>query len=58
MDFGWLTWLCDGVILIGAVVLAFDRIIKPIGIFKKKADKSFEEKVSETLVNVMPQILE
>ena len=58
MDFGWLTWLCDGVILIGAVILAFDRIFKPIGIFKKKADKSFEEKVSETLIKVMPQILE
>ena len=58
MDLGIVGIVCDFVILIGAVILAFDRIIKPIGIFKKKADKTFEEKVGEAIARAMPEILQ
>ena len=58
MDLGIVGIVCDFVILIGAVVLAFDRIIKPIGIFKKKADKTFEEKVGDAIAKAMPEILQ
>jgi hypothetical protein len=57
MEFSWLGSACDVVILIGAVILAFERIIKPIIFVKKKSKNSFEEKVSETLKAVLPDIL-
>ena len=55
-----LTWLgmgCDLIILIGALVLAFDRMIKPIGFLKKKTDKKFDAKVAAILKEVLPEIL-
>lgn len=58
MDLGWLGIACDFIILVGAVILAFDRIIKPIGFLKKKTDKSFEDKVGDILVRVLPEILQ
>ena len=57
MDLGWLGTVCDFIVLIGAVVLAFDRIIKPIGFLKKKTDKTFEDKVGDILAKVLPEIL-
>ena len=58
MDLGWLGIACDFIILVGAVLLAFDRIIKPIGFLKKKTDKSFEDKVGDILARVLPEILQ
>lgn len=57
MDLSWIATACDIIILIGAVLLAFDRIIKPIGFFKKKQDESFEAKVADILAKVLPEIL-
>ena len=57
MDLSWISAACDVIILIGALVLAFDRIIKPIGFFKKKQDASFEAKVADILAKVLPEIL-
>ena len=57
MNLSWVSAACDAVILVGALVLAFDRIIKPIGFLKKKTDKSFEEKVAEALVKALPGLL-
>ena len=53
----WLGSAVDIIILIGALFLAFERIIKPFGIFKKKSDQAFEQKVVEILVKVLPQML-
>lgn len=58
MDLGWVGIACDLIILIGAVVLAFDRIIKPIVKIKKKTDQTFEEKVGEAVARAMPSILQ
>lgn len=58
MDLGWVGIACDLIILIGAVTLAFDRIIKPIVKIKKKTDKTFEEKVGEAVAKAMPSILQ
>lgn len=58
MNLGWIGIVCDFVILVGAVLLAFDRIIKPIGFLKKKTDKSFEDKVGDILAKVLPAILQ
>ena len=58
MNLGWLGIACDFIILVGAVILAFDRIIKPIGFLKKKTDKSFEDKVGDILARVLPEILQ
>ena len=57
MDLGWLGIACDFIILVGAVILAFDRIFKPIGFLKKKTDESFEDKVGDILAKVLPEIL-
>lgn len=58
MDLGWVGIACDLIILIGAVVLAFDRIIKPIVKIKKKTDQTFEEKVGEAVARAIPSILQ
>lgn len=57
MDFTWLSSACDVVVLIGAVFLAVDRILKPILFVKKKSDDSFEGKVGEVLKKILPEIL-
>ena len=57
MDFTWLSSACDIVILVGAVFLAVDRILKPIIFVKKKSDDSFEGKVGEVLKKILPEIL-
>lgn len=58
MDFGWIGPACDAIILIGALFVAFDRIIKPIIFIKKKTNNSFEVKVAEALTKAMPDILQ
>ena len=57
MDWSWLSTTVDAIILIGALILAFDRIIKPINFLKRKTDKSFEDKVGDILAKVLPAIL-
>lgn len=57
MDFLWLSSTCDFIILIGALVLAFDRIIKPILFLKKRTNTSFEEKITDTLKKFLPDIM-
>ena len=54
----WLSSACDFVILIGAVFVAFDRIIKPVIFIKKKSDNSFDEKIAESLKKHLPEILQ
>ena len=49
--------IVDVIILIGALFLAFDRIIKPFVFLKKKSDKTFEEKVADALAKALPSIL-
>ena len=58
MDFGWISTACDVIILVGAVILAWDRITGKLGLFKKKADKSFEDKVAEAIAKAIPDILQ
>jgi hypothetical protein len=57
VDWGFVSGACDIVILIGALFLAFERIIKPLVFIKKKTDKSFEEKVGEAMAKALPDIL-
>ena len=57
MDFGWISTACDVIILIGALILALDRITGKFGIFKKKNEQNFETKVSNILEKVLPEIL-
>lgn len=57
MNFSWLSSACDFVILVGAVFLAFDRIIKPIVFLKKKTKSNIEDKVIETINTALPEIL-
>ena len=57
MNLGWIGTVCDIIILVGAVILAFDRIIKPIVFLKKKSNKTFEERVADALAKALPQIL-
>lgn len=57
MDFSWISPACDIVILVGAVLVAFDRIGKPFIKLKKKTDTSFEEKVADAMTKAMPDIL-
>lgn len=58
MNLGWVGIVCDIIILIGAVLLAFDRIIKPIIFIKKRTNKSFEDKTAEAIAKIMPDILQ
>ena len=58
MDFSWLSSACDLIILVGAVFLAFDRIVKPIIFIKKKTNSTFEEKVGEAIKKYLPDILD
>ncbi len=57
MDFSWLGAAVDFIILIGALVLALDRIGAKFGWFKKKTDNSFEKKVTEIVEKILPDIL-
>lgn len=57
MDWSMLGIAVDVIILIGALFLAFDRIIKPFVFLKKKTDKTFEEKVADALAKALPDIL-
>ena len=57
MDWSWLGAAVDLIILIGALLLALDRIGAKFGWFKKKTDNSFEKKVLEILKKVLPGIL-
>ena len=58
MDFSWLGAAVDFIILIGALVLALDRIGAKFGWFKKKTDNSFEKKVADAMAKTMPNILQ
>jgi hypothetical protein len=57
MDFSWLGAAVDFVILIGALILALDRIGSKFGWFKKKTDDSFEKRVCEIVIKILPDIL-
>lgn len=57
MDLNWLSTAVDFIILIGALILALDRIGAKFGWFKKKTDDSFEKKVSEIVAKILPNIL-
>ena len=57
MDFTWLGAAVDVIILIGALILALDRIGAKFGWFKKKTDNSFEKKVLDVLKKALPNIL-
>lgn len=57
MNWEWIGSACDVIILIGAVVLAFDRIIKPLGFLRKKGQNTFEARVMAVLEKVLPDIL-
>ena len=56
---GWISWLCDGIILVGAVVVAIKNIAamtgKPLKIFKDKHKKEIAEVVNEVLKEKLPQ---
>jgi hypothetical protein len=49
MDFSWISAACDIIILIGAVLLAFDRIVMPIKFLRKKTNDSIEDKIAKSL---------
>ena len=57
MDLSWIGTTCDFIILIGALILAIDRITGKFGFFKKKNEQIFEAKVSAILKKVLPEIL-
>ena len=58
MNFSWLSATVDFIILIGALVLALDRIGAKFGWFKKKTDNSFEKRVTDAIAKAMPDILQ
>ena len=57
MNWNWLGATVDFIILIGALVLALDRIGEKFGWFKRKTEGSFEKKVVDIINKVLPDIL-
>lgn len=57
MNWEWLGASVDIIILIGALFLAVERIFKPLLKLKKKGDANLEEKITEVLNRVLPDIL-
>ena len=62
MDFTILSTICDIVILIGAVVLAIERICaglgKPWKLAKRKSEEQTREIVKQMLEEILPKVLE
>ena len=57
----WLQTICNVIIIVGGACMAIKNISewlgKPIKIFRKRADAQFEDKVTEILKSVLPDML-